>query len=136
MTGVTRPEACVGAIVLRDGALLMIRRGHGPAGGRWSVPGGRIEGGETCAEAVVREVREETGLEVVCGAFVGWFEVIDPEGHAVILDFEATPLGGDLRAGTDAAEAAWVPLAQLTELRLSEGLVEFLAEHGVLDVIV
>ena len=62
-----RPELCVGAVAVHDGDLLMIRRGHGPAAGEWSVPGGRVERGELLAEAVVREVREETGLECVCG---------------------------------------------------------------------
>ena len=67
-----RPELCVGAVVVQDGELLLIRRGHGPAAGSWSVPGGRVEAGELRAEAVVREVREETGLEAVCGPLVGW----------------------------------------------------------------
>ena len=61
-----RPELCVGAIAVEGGRLLLIRRGRGPAQGRWSVPGGRLERGETLAEAVVREVAEETGLEAVC----------------------------------------------------------------------
>ena len=135
----TRPEVCVGGIALHDGNLLLIRRGHGPAAGQWSVPGGRVEHGETLAEAVTREVREETGLESVCGEFLGWVEQIDDENlghHFVILDFEVTvlddtePVGGD-----DAAEAAWVPLGQVIDLNLVDGLAEFLHEHGILDVI-
>lgn len=121
---------------MRSGDLLMIRRGHGPAGGRWTLPGGRIEGGESAREAVVREVAEETGLAVVCGPLLGWFEVIDDDHHYVILDFEVTVIGGDLTAGSDAAEAEWVPLADVCERRLTDGLAEFLADHGVLDVIV
>jgi ADP-ribose pyrophosphatase YjhB (NUDIX family) len=130
-----RPEACVGAVVVRDGDLLMIRRGHGPAGGTWSLPGGRIEHGETAAEAVVREVAEETGIEVLCGSFLGWAEIIEGESHVVVLDFEATALGGTLAAGDDAMEAAWVPLDRVADLRLSPGLAEFLADHRVIDVI-
>ena len=135
----TRPEVCIGGIALHDGNLLLIRRGHGPAAGQWSVPGGRVEHGETLAEAVTREVREETGLESVCGEFLGWVEQIDDENlghHFVILDFEVTvlddtePVGGD-----DAAEAAWVPLGQVIDLNLVDGLAEFLHEHGILDVI-
>ncbi len=135
----TRPEVCVGGIALHDGNLLLIRRGHGPGAGRWSVPGGRVEHGETLAEAVTREVREETGLESVCGEFLGWVEQIDDDNlghHFVILDFEVTvlddtePVGGD-----DAAEAAWVPLGQVIDRNLVDGLAEFLHEHGILDVI-
>lgn len=131
--GWPRPDACVGAVVVRGDEILLVRRGHGPAGGRWSIPGGRIEWGETTAEAVVREVAEETGLTVVCGGFVGWFEVIEPDGHRVILDFEATVIGGELRAGDDAAEATWVPLDKLSDIRLTDGLIEFLVEHDVID---
>jgi ADP-ribose pyrophosphatase YjhB (NUDIX family) len=133
---VSRPEVCVGAVVVRDGELLMIRRGHGPAGGTWSLPGGRIEHGETAAEALVREVVEETGVDVLCGPFLGWAEIIDDEHHAVVLDFEATALSGDAPvAGDDAAEAGWVPLDRVVDLRLSPGLAEFLADHQVIDVI-
>ncbi len=131
-----RPEICVGGVAVRDGGLLMIRRGHGPAGGRWSVPGGRIEWGETAAEAVVREVAEETGLAVVCGPLLGWAELIDDDSHFVVLDFEVTPLGTDEpEAGDDAAEAAWIDLDQVTELRLVDGLAEFLSDHGIIDLL-
>jgi 8-oxo-dGTP diphosphatase len=131
-----RPEVCVGGIAVNDGCLLMIRRGHGPAGGRWSVPGGRIEAGETAAEAVVREVGEETGLAVVCGPFVGWAEIISDEGHFVVLDFEVTPLDlADPEPGDDAAEAAWIELHEVSELRLVDGLAEFLADHDVIELL-
>ena len=132
-----RPELCVGAVIVNDDALLMVRRGHGPAAGEWSVPGGRVEAGETMAEAVVREVAEETGLSVVCEELIGWVERIDAERHFVIFDFAATPLGRPdepLKAGDDAAEAAWVPLADVSELNLVPGLAEFLATHGVIRV--
>jgi 8-oxo-dGTP diphosphatase len=131
-----RPELCVGAVAVLDGNLLLIRRGHGPAAGCWSVPGGRVEEGELLAEAIVREVAEETGLECVCGNFVGWVERLDEGHHFVILDFEVTVLDDrPPTAGTDAAEAAWVPLADVTDLHLVDGLAEFLHDHGYLDVI-
>jgi 8-oxo-dGTP diphosphatase len=131
-----RPEICVGAVAVLDGNLLLIRRGHGPAAGAWSVPGGRVEEGELLAEAIVREVAEETGLECVCGELVGWVERLDGDHHFVILDFEVTVLDDrSPTAGTDAAEAAWVPLADVTDLRLVDGLAEFLHDHGYLDVI-
>lgn len=128
---------CVGAVVVDDERILMIRRGHGPAAGEWSVPGGRVELGETLAEAVVREVAEETGVEVVCEKLLGWVERISEESHFVILDFQAAVLGGSADspvAGDDAAEAAWVPLFELTELRLVDGLAEFLSDQGILDL--
>lgn len=131
-----RAEICVGAIVEDDGCLLLVRRGRGPAAGEWSIPGGRVEPGEMLAEAVVREVREETGLEVVCNDLVGWVERIGDDHHFVILDFSATPLDPTPPvAGDDAAEAAWVPLEQVADLHLVEGLAEFLHEHGILAVI-
>jgi 8-oxo-dGTP diphosphatase len=131
-----RPELCVGAVALLDGRLLLIRRGHGPAAGEWSVPGGRVEAGELIAEAVVREVREETGLECVCGELVGWVERLDDDHHFVILDFDVTVLDDrDPVAGDDAAEAAWVDVDEVGDLRLVDGLAEFLHDHGYLALI-
>jgi len=131
------PELCVGGIAVHDGELLLIRRGHGPAAGSWSVPGGRVEKDELLAEAVVREMLEETGLECVCGPLVGWVERFDDDRHFVILDFEVTVLDDTkARAGSDAAEVAWVPLADVAERNLVDGLAEFLHEHGVIETIV
>ena len=127
---------CVGAIAVDAERLLLVRRGHGPAAGEWSVPGGRVEPGETLAEAVVREMAEETGLEGVADRFVGWVERIGADHHFVILDFAVTVLDpGDPVAGGDAAEVEWVPFEEVTGRRLVDGLVEFLHEHGILAVI-
>ena len=131
-----RPEVCVGAIAVADGRLLLVRRGHGPAAGEWSIPGGRVEAGETLAEAVVRELSEETGIEGVCDRLVGWVERIGPDHHFVILDFLVTVLDpSGLAAGGDAAEAEWVPLDEVPHRRLVDGLAEFLHEHGIISVI-
>jgi len=128
-----RPQVCVGAICVDADRLLLVRRGRGPAAGEWSVPGGRVEGGETLAEAVVRELAEETGLEGVCDRFVGWVERIGPGHHFVILDFAVTVLDDHPpEAGDDAAEAGWVPLSDVADLALVDGLAEFLHDHGVL----
>ena len=130
----SRPEMCVGAIVRHDDLLLLIRRGTEPGRGQWSLPGGRVEFGESMADAVVREVAEEAGLEVICGAMVGWVERFGPAHHFVIADFAATPAGAtDLRAGTDADDAAWVPLTRVTDFDLVDGLATFLTDHGVID---
>ena len=131
------PEVCVGAVVVVDDDLLLIRRGRGAAQGEWSVPGGRVEAGELLAEAVVRELLEETGLEGVCEDLVGWAERIGDDHHYVILDFRVTLLERtEPTAGDDAAEARWVPLADVAELNLVEGLAEFLHDHGIVRTIV
>ena len=132
-----RPEVCVGAIAIDEDDLLLIRRGRGVAAGFWSVPGGRVEEGETLAEAVVRELGEETGIEGVCGELVGVEEVLAEGFHFVILDYAVSVLERiEPVAGDDAAEAAWVPLSDVAELPLAEGLAEFLHDHGILRTIV
>jgi ADP-ribose pyrophosphatase YjhB (NUDIX family) len=126
----------VGAIAVHDGRLLLVRRGRGPAAGEWSIPGGRVEWGETLAEAVVRELGEETGAEAVCDRLVGWVERLGPDYHFVILDFAVTVLEpGVVHAGSDAAEVEWVPIDEVPHRRLVEGLAEFLHEHGIVSVI-
>lgn len=129
----------VGAVARRADQLLLVRRGHGPAAGSWSVPGGRVEPYETLHEAVVREVREEVGLGVVVDGFLGWVELIpepddDSDEHFVILDFAVTLLDAEQApvAGDDAAEAAWVEISDLADYRLAPGLLDFLEEVGAL----
>lgn len=134
-----RPEVAVGAVAVHDEALLLIRRGRGPSKGDWSVPGGRVEPGETLYEAVVREAYEETGLEVVVDRFLGWVERIGPaddttpDYHFVILDFAVTVLDPlqPLVAGDDATDAMWVPLPELSERRLAPGLYDALHDMGI-----
>lgn len=129
------PEVAVGGVVVHDGALLLVQRGAPPGQGAWSVPGGRVGLGETLHEAVVREVAEETGLEVAVDRFLGWAERIEPDGgyHFVILDFLAVPADPTPQptpAG-DAAEVRFVDLDDVAEYDLVEGLYEFLLDHGV-----
>ena len=127
------PPLAVGGVVGDDDALLLIRRATAPAAGRWSLPGGRVERGETMAHALVRELLEETGIECVVGELIGWVERISDEYHFVIFDFAATPLSfEDPVAGDDALEVAWVPLDEVDQLDLVDGLGEFLAEHGII----
>ena len=124
----------MGAVIVEDGRLLLVRRGRPPGVGRWSLPGGRVEHGEVLAEAVVREVAEETGLDCRCGPLVGWVERIGAGYHFVILDYWVTvPEGAPAVAGDDADEVRWVSRADLEGLELVPRLLEFLAQHHVLD---
>jgi mutator protein MutT len=115
--------------VVRDaaGRLLLVRRGQPPALGSWTLPGGRVEPGETPSEAAVREVREETGLDVQVVRLLATLPVL---GY-LVHDFEATVTGGALRAGDDADDVRWYSLDELTAVELSPGLLEALAEMGV-----
>jgi mutator protein MutT len=115
-----RPVVGVGAIVVDEGGrVLIVKRAREPLAGRWSLPGGAVEVGEALAEAVVREVREETGIEVTVGPLVEVVDRVyrDADGrvayHYVLLDYLCTPVGGTLRAGSDAAEAVFTPPADL-----------------------
>jgi 8-oxo-dGTP diphosphatase len=130
------PCVCVGAVAIDDGSLLLIRRGNEPGRGTWSVPGGRMEPGETIQEAVVRELREETGVEGVCTGLIGVAESIGEHHHHVILDYAVEVLPSDAVAASDALDARWVPLHEVAEYDLVDGLAEFLHEHGILDTIV
>lgn len=133
------PRLAVGVIVEDDGDLLLVQRGRDPHRGRWSVPGGRVRAGETLSEAVTRELREETGLEAVCGELIGWVERL-PEAagapHFVILDFRAHLFErGEPVAGDDASDARWTPLPLVAELPLVPGLAGFLHDHGIIETI-
>jgi 8-oxo-dGTP diphosphatase len=131
---------CVGGIVLDgDGRMLLVRRGTEPAKGTWSVPGGRVEAGESDAAATAREVLEETGLPVRVGRLVGTVERDAPRGGVfVIRDYLCTPdEDADLaavRAGDDAADAAWFTADEVAALDTAPGLVAALTEWGVLQL--
>ncbi len=125
---------CVGAIIQdAAGRLLFIRRGHDPEAGSWSLPGGRVEPGESDAQALVREIREETGLIVRPGPLAGAVDRPGPGGSVLeIRDYAATVTGGTLAAGDDAADARWVAAADVARLALTTGLAEALAAWGLL----
>ena len=131
-------EVAVGAVVRRGDEILLVRRGRGAGVGLWSLPGGRVEFGETLAAAVAREVAEETGLVIEVGGFLGWVERMGTEPvayHYVILDFAATPVdpAATLLAGDDASAVEWFPCGDLLRVDLVAGLHEVLTATGALD---
>ena len=132
------PVPAVGAVVMHDGAVLLVRRGRAPARGVWAVPGGRVELGETLVEAVEREVREETGVRVRAGDPVWSFDSVvrDEEGrvayHYVIVDLLAEYVAGEPRARDDALEARWTRPEEFSRLPVSGPTLELLDRIGFL----
>lgn len=122
-----------------DERLLLVRRAHEPGAGTWAFPGGHVEHGETIAEAVTRELREETGIEGVCGQLIGWSEIVPAnpaERHMVLLDFEVTLLETqEPVAASDAADARWIYLGDVADLPLAPGMAEFLHDHRIIATI-
>ena len=138
MVEVARPTVAVGCFVFdQQGALLMIQRGKQPGLGLWTIPGGRVEYGETLADACQREVLEETGVAVDIGEMVTIFEPVIDGFHYVIIDYLGilieTPRPQPV-AGDDAADARWVDREKLTELALTTGLISVVEQAWLLHV--
>jgi 8-oxo-dGTP diphosphatase len=129
----TRPFLAVSAAIFREGRVLIVRRGRPPAHGLYTLPGGGVELGETLEEAIIREVREETGLEIAPLELVGFRQAIvrDAEGrverHFVILPFAARWIEGEISLNEELAEAHWLTSAGLAGLKTTEGLAQIVA---------
>lgn len=121
-----RPLVGVGVVVVSDGAILLIKRGHEPGKGLWAVPGGKVVHGEGLREAARREAREETGLDVEVGEPIWVGEHIEGDHHIVLIDFLATVLGGELAAADDADDARWVALDEAKEYPLTETMYDLI----------
>ena len=119
-----RPLVGVGAVIVKDSRVLLIRRGQAPLLGELSLPGGVLECGETLREATIREAREETGLIVETGELLGVYEraIRSEDGrvryHYVLIDFLCRAVGGDMKAGSDASDVRWFESAELDGLKL------------------
>jgi ADP-ribose pyrophosphatase YjhB (NUDIX family) len=133
----TRPFLAVSAAIFRDGRVLIVRRARPPANGLYTLPGGGVELGETLEQAVIREVREETALDIEPVELVGFRQAIahDAAGrverHFVILPFAARWLGGDVSLNEELGEARWLAPAELAGLKTTEGLAEVVAAAGL-----
>jgi len=134
-----RPIVGVGAVIIHDGRVVLVRRGSPPLLGEWSLPGGVVELGETLRAAAEREAREETGLIVKAGEVL---EVLDrivpgergvPQYHYVLIDFLCTVEGGELRAGGDAADVRWASEPELAEFRLEAPAIEVIRKGFVVQ---
>jgi ADP-ribose pyrophosphatase YjhB (NUDIX family) len=129
----TTPAVGVGGVVVRDGRALLVRRGKEPLYGRWVVPGGTVELGETLEEALVREMEEETGLRVEPVEVLTVFDRIDRDGgrvayHYVIVDYLCRWRSGDARAASDALEVAWVSADELPRYELPSKALEVVSD--------
>jgi ADP-ribose pyrophosphatase YjhB (NUDIX family) len=126
------PRVGVGAVVLHEGQVLLVRRGGRPSPGKWSLPGGLVELGETTAEAVRREIAEECSCAIRLVGVCGVIDRIvhDADGrvryHYVLVDYLAYPESAVITAGSDAAEACWVPIERVDELDVTEGLSDMI----------
>jgi 8-oxo-dGTP diphosphatase len=132
------PRVGVGAVVLDGDAVLLVRRGGQPSAGKWSLPGGLVELGETTVEAVCREVAEECGIAVRVAGVAGVLDrvVRDAEGrvryHWVLVDYLAYPESLATTAASDAAEARWVPIAEVERLDITDGLLDMILRAAAL----
>lgn len=128
-----QPIACVGAVVRIPDGIVLVRRGRAPSMGEWTLPGGAVELGESLEQALRREIREETGLDVAVGPLIEVFERIvpDPDGrirfHYVVVDFVCRVTGGTLAAGDDAVEVACADPADLDRWELSDAARKVIA---------
>ena len=134
-TDAERPLVGVGVVVIDQGRMLLVERGSRPLTGTWAVPGGKVGYGETLTDAAVREIREETGLEVELGGVVWVGEALGdgdpPEHHVVLVDFAGRVTGGEMVAGDDASDAAFVPLEELRSLPLTPTMYNLLETLGI-----
>jgi 8-oxo-dGTP diphosphatase len=134
-----RPVVGVGGVIIRDGRALLIRRGSPPLEGQWSIPGGTLELGETIAEGVRRELREETGLDVRVLDLIEVFERIFPDGkgrpqyHFVIIDYLCESPVGTPRAGSDVTDTAWAGEKELAHFDLTAAATRVLKKAFALS---
>jgi len=124
-----RPQLAASAVIFRNGQFLVVRRANAPGRGLYSVPGGRVERGETLHQAVAREVREETALAIDIVGFAGWREVLpdptaDRAGHYLVISFAAHWRAGEVTLNEELDDFRWITPDELGELRTTQGLAD------------
>jgi len=132
-----QPIVGIGAVIIDEGKMILVRRGVEPGKGKWSIPGGLVELGETVRDAVVREAKEETGLdvEIVVDKPLDAFDNIDidEEGgfryHYVLIQFLTRPKGGTLKPSSDAVDAKWLSLEEVDKYDLTKPFRKFFIKH-------
>lgn len=130
-----RPIVGAGACILRNGKLLLIKRGARPGKGKWSIPGGLVELGENVQDAMVRETKEEAGLDVEAVKLVDVFDsvTLDRLGriqyHFVVVNFLVRVIGGKLHTADDVLESRWVPLDEVEKCNLTKSFRAFFKKH-------
>jgi 8-oxo-dGTP diphosphatase len=130
-----RPMVGTGALIVRDGKLLLVKRGAQPGFGKWSVPGGLVELGEKVQDAMVREVKEEVGFDVEAVKLTDVADTIMLDGngrvqyHFVVVNFVARIVSGELKTATDISEARWVPVDEVEKVNLTGSFRAFFEEH-------
>jgi ADP-ribose pyrophosphatase YjhB (NUDIX family) len=138
-----RPLVGVGAVVIQDGRVLLVRRRYEPLAGQWSLPGGAVEAGETLVDAVAREIREETALEIAVGPVIEVLDRITRDGegrtryHFVLIDYLCTCIGGCLTPASDVTAAVFADPRELGGYALTEVTVRVIRRglemHGDID---
>jgi mutator protein MutT len=124
------PLVGVGAIIIEQDRVVLVKRGHEPLAGAWSIPGGLLEVGETLRQAAAREAMEETGLTVEVGELLGVYDRVLRDAdertryHYVLIDFLCQRIAGEPRAASDADEARWFTRAELGQLALAADTAE------------
>ncbi|MCP8304202.1 MAG: NUDIX hydrolase [archaeon] len=133
------PMVGVGALIKKDGSVLLVKREHEPGKGRWSLPGGLVNLGETMMEAVKREVEEEVGLKVKVVGLIDVFDsiVYDDEGrvrfHYVIIGFEVSLIGGEVRGSEEASQVDWFKAEELRGLKMTSTTKKLLKDYLLMD---
>lgn len=120
------PAVAVGAVIFHDNKVLLVKRSKAPAKGQWAIPGGKVKPGEEIHQALIREIKEETGLEIKVGEVVYVFDVIEKNRtseilfHYIIIDYLCEYIGGDLKAGDDALDARFFLADDINKIDINE----------------